>query len=157
MYTKVKAARLASRSGAATVVAPGVVENVITQVISGEQIGTHFLPDIEPLVARKRWLAGQLQVKGKLVLDAGAVKVLKSDGKSLLAVGVKSVSGKFGRGELVSCTDENGLEVARGLINYGKADAELIAGKSSIEFEKILGYADDSEMIHRDNMVLMRS
>ena len=155
MYTKVRAARLASRSGAATVIAPGVLDNVITHVISGEEIGTHFLPDIEPLVARKRWLAGQLQVKGQLVLDAGAVRVLKSDGKSLLAVGVKSVSGRFERGELVSCFDENGLEIARGLVNYGKTDAELIAGKSSAEFEKILGYADDSEMIHRDNMVLM--
>ena len=155
MYTKVKAARLASRSGAATVIAPGVHDDVITQVILGENIGTHFLPDIEPLVARKRWLAGQLQVKGKLVLDAGAVKMLKSNGKSLLAVGVKSVSGKFERGELVSCVDESGLEIARGLINYGKSDAELIAGKSSVEFEKILGYADDAELIHRDNMVLL--
>jgi glutamate 5-kinase len=155
MYTKVKAARLASRSGAATIVAPGVVDNVISKVISGEEIGTYFLPDIEPLVARKRWLAGQLQVKGRLVLDAGAVKVLKSDGKSLLAVGVKSVSGRFQRGELVSCVDESGLEVARGLINYGKADAELILGKSSSEFDKILGYADDSELMHRDNMVLI--
>lgn len=155
MYTKVRAARLASRSGAATVIAAGVVDGVITKVILGEEIGTHFLPDIEPLVARKRWLAGQLQVKGKLVLDAGAVKVLKSDGKSLLAVGVKSVSGQFERGELVSCADENGLEIARGLVNYGKTDAELIVGKNSTEFEKILGYADDSELIHRDNMVLM--
>ena len=155
MYTKVKAARLASRSGAATVIAPGVVDNVIGKVISGEEIGTYFLPDMEPLVARKRWLAGQLQVKGQLVLDAGAVKVLKSDGKSLLAVGVKSVSGRFERGELVSCVDENGLEIARGLINYGKADAGLIIGKSSSEFETILGYADDLELIHRDNMVLI--
>jgi glutamate 5-kinase len=155
MYTKVKAARLASRSGAATVIAAGVVDSVIIKVISGEGIGTHFVPDIEPLLARKRWLAGQLQVKGKLVLDAGAVKVLKSNGKSLLAVGVKSVSGRFERGELVSCVDEIGLEIARGLVNYGKADAELIIGKSSAEFEKILGYADDSELIHRDNMVLM--
>jgi glutamate 5-kinase len=155
MYTKVRAARLAARSGTATVIAAGVVDEVITKLMSGEEIGTHFLPDIEPLVARKRWLAGQLQVKGKLVLDAGAVKVLKSDGKSLLAVGVKSVSGRFERGELVSCVDENGLEIARGLVNYGKSDAELIAGKSSSEFEKILGYADDSEMIHRDNMVLI--
>ena len=113
------------------------------------------MPDIEPLVARKRWLAGQLQVKGQLVLDAGAVRVLKSDGKSLLAVGVKAVSGQFGRGELVSCMDESGLEIARGLVNYGKLDAQLIAGKSTSEFEKILGYADDSEMIHRDNMVLI--
>ena len=155
MYTKVKAARLAARSGAATVIAAGVVDKVITKVISGDEIGTHFKPDIEPLVARKRWLVGRLQVKGKLVLDAGAVKVLKSDGKSLLAVGVKAVSGQFERGELVSCVDEAGLEIARGLINYGNAEAELIRGKSSAEFEKILGYADDSELIHRDNMVLI--
>ncbi|MGZ8903119.1 MAG: glutamate 5-kinase [Methylobacter sp.] len=155
MFTKVRAARLASRSGAATVIAAGAVDNVITAVISGVDLGTYLLPDIEPLVARKRWLAGQLQVKGRLVLDAGAVKVLKSNGKSLLAVGVKSVSGGFERGELVSCVDESGLEIARGLINYGKTDAQLIAGKSSSEFEKILGYFDDSEMIHRDNMVLI--
>lgn len=155
MYTKVRAARLASRSGAATVIAAGVVDNVISDVIAGKNLGTYFLADVEPLVARKRWLAGQLQVKGKLVLDAGAVKVLRSDGKSLLAVGVKSVTGRFERGELVSCVDENGFEIARGLANYGKSEAQLIAGKSSLEFEKILGYADDSELIHRDNMVLI--
>jgi glutamate 5-kinase len=155
MFTKVRAARLASRSGAATVIAAGVVEEVIASVIAGVNLGTHLLPDIEPLAARKRWLAGQLQVKGKLVLDAGAVRVLKRDGKSLLAVGVKSVSGRFERGELVSCVDENDREIARGLVNYGRADAELIAGKSSSEFEAILGYADDSEMMHRDNMVLL--
>ena len=155
MYTKVRAARLAARSGAATVVAPGAMDEVIFKVMSGVDLGTYFLPDIEPLVARKRWLAGQLQVKGQLILDAGAVKVLKSDGKSLLAVGVKSVSGQFERGELVSCVDEYGTEIARGLVNYGKLDAQLIAGKSSSEFEKILGYADDSEMMHRDNMVLI--
>jgi len=155
MYTKVRAARLASRSGAATVIAAGVVEDVITAVIAGKELGTFFLPDMEPLVARKRWLAGQLQVKGRLVLDAGAVRVLKRDGKSLLAVGVKSVAGRFERGELVSCVDEEGLEIARGLINYGKKEAQLIAGKSSLEFERILGYADDAELIHRDNMVLI--
>lgn len=155
MATKVRAARLAARSGAATVVAPGAAAEVIRLVIAGAVIGTHFVPDVEPLLARKRWLAGQLQVKGQLVLDAGAVKVLKSDGKSLLAVGVKSVAGQFERGELVSCFDDSGLEVARGLINYGKADALRIAGKSSAEFEKILGYADDEELIHRDNMVLI--
>jgi glutamate 5-kinase len=155
MSTKVRAARLASRSGAATVVASGAVDGVINAVIAGVNLGTHFLPDIEPIAARKRWLAGQLQVKGQLVLDAGAVKVLKSNGKSLLAVGVKAVSGQFERGELVSCMDESGLEIARGLINYGTHDAQLIAGKNSAEFEKILGYADDSELMHRDNMVLM--
>lgn len=155
MFTKVRAARLASRSGAATVIASGAVVDVIASVIAGADLGTYFLPDIEPLAARKRWLAGQLQVKGRLVLDAGAVRVLKTEGKSLLAVGVKGVSGQFARGELVSCVDEEGLEVARGLANYGHADAQLIAGKSSLEFEKILGYADDAEIIHRDNMVLI--
>jgi len=155
MFTKVRAARLAARSGAATVVAPGVLNNVIAAVFSGTEVGTHFLPDVEPLIARKRWLAGQLQVKGQLIVDLGAAKALKEQGKSLLAVGVKAVSGEFERGELVSCVDEAGLEVARGLINYGYSDAKLILGKSSAEFEKILGYADDAEMIHRDNLVLI--
>lgn len=155
MQTKVRAARLAARSGTATVIAPGALENVITEVMAGAAIGTYFVPDLEPLAARKRWLAGQLQVKGRLTLDDGAVKVLKSNGKSLLAVGVKSVQGRFERGELVSCLDSSGAEVARGLINYGSNDTRLIAGKSSPEFEKILGYADDAELIHRDNMVLM--
>lgn len=155
MSTKVRAARLASRSGAATVVAAGAVQDIINQVLAGAELGTYFLPDIEPIAARKRWLAGQLQVKGQLVLDAGAVKVLKKEGKSLLAVGVKSVSGAFGRGELVLCLDEQGVEIARGLINYGFNESQLIAGKSSVEFEKILGYADDAELIHRDNMVVV--
>ena len=155
MFTKVRAARLASRSGTATVIAPGAAERVISRVMDGKNIGTYFVPDLEPLLARKRWLAGQLQIKGQLVIDAGAVKVLKTNGKSLLAAGVKSVLGRFDRGELVSCIDEEGIEIARGLINYGKAEAELIAGKNSAEFEKILGYADDAEMIHRDNMVLI--
>lgn len=155
MCTKVRAARLASRSGAATVIAAGAVDNVITAVIAGTDLGTYLLPDIEPMVARKRWLAGQLQVKGRLVLDAGAVMMLKNEGKSLLAVGVKSVSGRFGRGELVSCVDETGFEVARGLVNYGNGDAQLIAGRSSSEFEGILGYFDDAELIHRDNLVLI--
>jgi glutamate 5-kinase len=155
MATKVRAARLAARSGAATIIASGNEENVIYDVIAGGQIGTYLQPDIEPLVARKQWLAGQLQVKGKLVLDAGAVRVLRSAGKSLLAVGVKSVSGDFNRGELVACLDETGIEIARGLINYGKSDAERIVGKPSADFEKILGYADEPELVHRDNLVLV--
>jgi glutamate 5-kinase len=155
MYTKVRAARLAARSGAATVVAPGALNDVISVVFAGVEVGTHFLPDIEPLIARKRWLAGQLQVKGQLGVDLGAVRALKEQGKSLLAVGVKSVSGCFERGELVSCVDEYGVEIARGLVNYGHGDAKLIMGKSSSEFENILGYADDAEMIHRDNLVLI--
>lgn len=155
MCTKVRAARLASRSGAATVIVAGAIDNVISDVIAGADLGTYLLPDIEPLVARKRWLAGQLQVKGQLVLDAGAVRMLRNEGKSLLAVGVKSVAGKFERGDLVSCQDELGFEVARGLVNYGCADAQLIVGKSSSEFEGILGYFDDEELIHRNNLVVI--
>lgn len=155
MFTKVRAAKLASRSGAATVIASGGEGDVISRVIAGELIGTYLTAGVEPLLARKRWLAGQLQVKGKLVLDQGAVRVLKDEGKSLLAVGVRSVSGKFQRGELVSCVNEAGLEVARGLVNYGAVDVQKIIGKSSAEFETILGYADESELIHRDNMVLV--
>jgi glutamate 5-kinase len=155
MFTKVRAARLASRSGAATVIASGAADQVITEVMNGANLGSYFLPDIEPIAARKRWLAGQLQVKGKLILDAGAVTMLKSNGKSLLAVGVKAVTGQFERGELIACFDEQGVEVARGLTNYGNEDAQLIAGKSSAEFEKILGYADEAELIHRDNMVVI--
>ncbi len=155
MCTKVRAARLAARSGAATVIAAGAAENVIASIIAGAELGTYLLPDIEPLVARKRWLAAQLQVKGLLVLDEGAIRMLKNEGKSLLAVGVKAVSGLFDRGELVSCVDEAGFEIARGLTNYGSADAQLIAGKSSSQFELILGYFDDSELIHRDNLVVI--
>lgn len=155
MCTKVRAARLAARSGAATVIAAGAVNHVITQVMAGADLGTYLLPDIEPLVARKRWLAAQLQVKGCVILDEGAVNMLKNKGKSLLAVGVKSVSGSFERGELVSCVDDSGLEIARGLINYGSAEAQLIAGKHSSEFEAILGYFDDSALIHRDNLVII--
>lgn len=155
MYTKVRAARLASRSGAATVIAAGALGRVIIDVMAGREVGTYLVPGVEPLVARKRWLAGQLQVKGQVILDDGAVAVLRSAGKSLLAVGVKGVVGKFERGELVSCMAENGYEIARGLINYGAVEARKIAGKPSTEFEAILGYADDAELIHRDNMVLM--
>ncbi len=155
MYTKVRAARLAARSGAATVIACGGEDGVIADVISGADIGTWLRPDIAPLAARKRWLAGHLQVRGYLGLDAGAVNVLKKSGKSLLAVGVKTVEGEFNRGELVSCMDEQGMEIARGLVNYGSKEARMIMGRSSSDFEAILGYSDHPELVHRDNLVLL--
>jgi glutamate 5-kinase len=155
MSTKVRAARLAARSGAATVIAAGAMPDVINAVLRGDELGTHFLPNLEPLAARKQWLAGQLQVKGQLVLDDGAIEMLTNHGKSLLAVGVKWATGQFERGELVSCLDLNGVEIARGLVNYGSVETQKIAGKSSGEFETILGYADDLELIHRDNLVLI--
>lgn len=154
MLTKVRAARLAARSGTATVIAGGKLESVLLRVAGAEPVGTLFIPDKEPLVARKQWLAGHLQVRGKLILDDGAVKVLRESGKSLLPVGVKGVSGDFDRGEMVACVDERGAEVARGLSNYSAEEARKIQGRPSREIETLLGYVDEPEIIHRDNLVI---
>lgn len=154
MQTKLRAARLAARSGAATVIAYGRSERVLQRLHRGEELGTLLVPSHGPDAARKRWLAGQLQVKGRLVLDAGAVRVLRESGRSLLAVGVRAVHGEFRRGEMVACVDELGKEVARGLANYGADDARQIMGHASRDIESILGYVDDDELIHRDNLVL---
>lgn len=155
MFTKIRAARLAARSGAATVIVSGKPENVISRVVSGEELGTYLIPDIAKYAARKQWLAGQLQCKGELVLDDGAVRFLKEKGKSLLAVGVVGVSGDFVRGDLVSCVNDRRQEIARGLVNYSAEEVRKIAGHNSTEFERLLGYADDEELIHRDNLVLI--
>ncbi|PCJ14877.1 MAG: glutamate 5-kinase, partial [Gammaproteobacteria bacterium] len=138
MATKVDAAVLASRSGAYTVVAHGREPNVMQRVYQGEALGTLFLPEQEPIAARKQWLAGHLQMKGTLVLDAGAVKVLKETGSSLLAVGVLAVEGGFERGEMVVCVDEQGERVACGLVNYPAIAASKIRGQSSACIEEIL-------------------
>lgn len=155
MFTKLRAARLAARSGTAVVIASGVEPDVISRVVAGETIGTLLLPNIEPESARKRWLAGQLTVKGQVALDDGAVRALKASGCSLLAVGVVSVRGTFQRGDLVSCVDSRGREVARGLINYGSKDVNCIQGQASSKIESLLGFVDEPELIHRDNMTLI--
>ena len=155
MVTKLRAARLAARSGTATIIAPGAGEEVLTRIAGGEDIGTLLISDQEPEAARKRWLAGHLKVRGRLTLDAGAVKVLRNSGRSLLAVGVKGVSGGFIRGEVVSCVDEQGREVARGLVNYNARETERIMGQPSSRIQEILGYVDEEELIHRDNLVLV--
>jgi len=155
MYTKLRAARLAGRSGAATVIAGGREENVLARLAAGESIGTLLLPGREPDAARKRWLAGHLQVRGRLQLDDGAAEVLRQSGRSLLAVGVRAVQGTFHRGELVACVDGEGNEIARGLVNYSAAEARRILGRPSSEIESILGYVDEEELIHRDNLVLV--
>ena len=155
MVTKVRAARLAARSGTATVIAPGQGNQVLRRIGAGAPVGTLLTPVQGPQAARKRWLAGQLQVRGRLILDAGAVRALQKQGKSLLAVGVKGVHGTFQRGEVVACVDEQGREIARGLVNYNTAEADRIKGRSSAGFEEILGYLDDEELIHRDNLVLL--
>jgi len=155
MQTKLSAARLASRSGAITVIANGREPQVIARLLDGEQLGTLLTPDSGPVAARKQWLAGQLKAKGRLLLDDGAVKVLRHSGRSLLAVGVTAIDGRFERGDVVVCMDLQGAEIARGLVNYDAAEVELIKGKSSDRIEELLGYAGEPELIHRDNMVMI--
>ncbi len=155
MSTKVRAAQLAARSGAVTVIASGRQPEVLTRLMAGEAMGTLLRPEQAPMAARKRWLAGQLQVRGSLVLDAGAVKVLQEKGSSLLAVGVREVQGSFKRGDMVLCVDEQGARVAKGLANYGADEARRLAGKPSHQIEAILGYVEAHELIHRDNLVVV--
>ncbi|MDN6297930.1 MAG: glutamate 5-kinase [Halomonas sp.] len=156
MSTKVRAARLAARSGAVTVIASGRQPDVLTRLLDGEALGTLLRPVHAPLAARKRWLAGQLQVRGTLRLDAGAIKVLHERGSSLLAVGVREVQGAFRRGDMVACVDEQGTLVAKGLVNYGAAEARKLAGQPSHQIEALLGYVEARSLIHRDNLVIMR-
>ena len=154
MVTKLQAARLAARSGCNTVIAGGRNQNILQQVAAGDSVGTLLQASQKPIAARKQWLAGQLQIKGKLVLDQGAVNVLTKQGSSLLAVGVSAVDGTFTRGELVSCVDAEGNEIARGLVNYSSDEADLIKGRSTESISEILGYREDDELIHRDNLVV---
>jgi glutamate 5-kinase len=154
MLTKLRAARRAARSGALTLIAPGREAGVLQRIADGEQIGTRLYPSSVPLAARKQWLAGQLQVRGRLILDAGATKVLRGAGSSLLPVGVARVEGEFERGDVVACVSPDGDEIARGLVNYSTGDAKQIIGQPSNRIEELLGYVDEPELIHRDNLVL---
>ena len=155
MLTKVHAARRAARSGAHTVIASGREPEVLVRLARGERIGTLLTARTVPLAARKQWLADHLTVSGQLRLDAGAVKALVRDGKSLLPVGVTEVAGEFQRGEVVVCIDPDGREVARGLANYASEETRRIMRRPSTEIEAILGYVDEPELIHRDNLVLL--
>ena len=155
MITKVLAAKRAGRSGAHTVIASGHEQDVLPRLLNGESIGTLLLAQSLSLVARKQWLADHLQVSGKITLDVGAVKALCDEGKSLLPIGVSEVSGEFERGAVVALLNTNGHDIARGLINYSAAETRRIARHSSQEIESILGYVDEPELIHRDNLVLL--
>ena len=155
MRTKLLAAEKAAHSGASTVIASGREENVIVRVLSGEVVGTHLKAEQGRVAARKQWLAGHAHAAGSLKLDAGAVRVIRESGKSLLPVGVKAIEGTFTRGEVVACLDSEGHEVARGLVNYSSEEAARIIGHASDKIESILGYVDEPELIHRDNMVLV--
>ena len=154
MITKLKAAKLAARSGANTVIAGGRVNQILSRLSEGEALGTMLMSDKEPIAARKPWLVGRLKVCGSLTLDLGASKMLTDHGKSLLPVGVLSIKGTFHKGDLVTCVDEKGLEVARGLVNYNSEESAKILGKSSEMIADELGYCDAEELIHRDNLVL---
>jgi glutamate 5-kinase len=155
MITKLKAARRAARSGTTTLIAAGREPKVLQRIATGETLGTLLWPDTEPLAARKQWLAGQLQTKGRLWLDAGAAQVVREAGRSLLPVGVLACEGHFSRGEVVSCLDPQAHEIARGLVNYNADETRRILGHSSAQIENILGYVDEEELIHRDNLVLL--
>ena len=155
MRTKISAARLAARSATSTIIAGGHQPGVLSTIAQGRQVGTLFVAPTTKLAARKQWLASTLHVRGVVRLDEGACRVLREQGKSLLAVGVTGVEGQFERGELVSCVDPNGVELARGLANYSAAETQLIKGAPSSRFEEILGYLRDLELIHRDNLALV--
>ena len=155
MHTKLNAARLASRSGTPTRIASGREPEVLARIAGGEAIGTLLRPGAARVAARKQWLAGQLKVGGRLDLDEGAARVLRESGSSLLAVGVRGVRGSFERGAFVACYDPQGRETARGLVNYSSTETERIMGHASNRIASLLGYVDEPELIHRDNLVLM--
>jgi len=155
MSTKITAAQRAARSGCSTVIASGAEDDILLRLQKAENLGTLLTPSSEPLAARKQWLAGHLRPSGTISLDTGAGKVLQSNGGSLLAVGITAVNGSFLRGDLVSCLDINGHEIARGLVNYSASESAKIMGKASSEIECLLGYIDEEELIHRDNLVLI--
>jgi glutamate 5-kinase len=155
MLTKVLAAKRAARSGAQTVIASGREPDVLVRLARGEAVGTLLTTSTVPLAARKQWLADHVTVTGQVRLDDGAMKALARDGKSLLPIGVVEVTGDFERGAVVGVLDSAGREMARGLINYSSEEARRIMRRPSSEIEAVLGYADEPELIHRDNLVLL--
>ncbi|MHA6832297.1 glutamate 5-kinase [Ralstonia pseudosolanacearum] len=155
MLTKIVAAKRAAKSGAHTVIASGREVDVLARLAGGEAIGTQLRAPTGRMAARKQWMIDHLQLRGRVVLDAGAVDKLTAGGKSLLPIGVTEVQGEFARGEVISCVDTAGREVARGLTNYSAAEARLIARKASSEIETVLGYVSAAELVHRDNLVLL--
>ncbi|CCK74734.1 MAG: glutamate 5-kinase [Oleispira antarctica] len=155
MITKVKAAVVAARSGADTVIVGGRIENVLIRLRAKEKIGTLLVADTAPEVARKQWIAGHLQHCGELILDDGAVKALEKGGNSLLPVGVKAVKGIFRRGEVVACLNSKGKIIAKGLINFDHSEAQKLCGKTSAQQQELLGYVGEEELIHIDNLVVL--
>ncbi len=154
MITKVMAAQRAARGGASTVVASGRRPDVLARLAAGEAIGTQFIADLPRLAARKQWMADHLQLRGSVMIDAGAQRALITEGRSLLPIGVTEVQGDYERGEVIAIRSSEGVELGRGLSNYSAADTRRIMRKPSSEIEATLGYIEESELIHRDNLVL---
>ena len=155
MVTKLRAARLAARSGAHSIIASGDVENILTRLLAQEDMGTLLVAGMTPMTARKRWIAGQLRAKGDLVIDAGAAAALQQQGVSLLAVGVVEVRGEFVRGDVVRCVTAQGETIAQGLVNYSSIETGLLRGLSSEAFAAAISYVAEPELMHRDNLVLL--
>ncbi|WP_270174998.1 MULTISPECIES: glutamate 5-kinase [unclassified Diaphorobacter] len=155
MITKILAAKRAAGSGASTVIAWGREPDVLLRLARGESIGTLLVAQTQKNQARKQWMVDHLQLRGSVTVDAGAAAKLREDGKSLLPIGMVAVEGDFVRGDVIAVRDPGGTEIARGLANYASAEARLLCRKPSAEFERLLGYAAEPEMVHRDNMVVL--
>jgi glutamate 5-kinase len=155
MVTKLKAARIAARSGADTVIAGGRQADVLTRLFAGETLGTLLTASVTPMDARKRWIAGHLRAKGDLVLDPGAVQAVTGRGVSLLPVGVTAVRGTFKRGDVVRCVDADGRLIGQGLVNYSSEEAARLVGAASTDIDARLGYRLEPELVHRDNLVVL--
>ena len=156
MITKILAAKRAAGSGASTVIAWGREPDVLHRLSRGERIGSLLVAQTQKTQARKQWIADHLQLRGSVTVDAGAAAKLRDDGKSLLPIGMTSVEGEFSRGDVIAVRETSGMEIARGLANYSSFEARLLCRKSSSEFERLLGYAAEPEMLHRDNLVITR-
>lgn len=156
MITKILAAKRAAGSGASTVIAWGREPQALTRLVRGEPIGTLLVAQTQKNQARKQWMADHLQMRGAVTVDAGAACKVRDEGKSLLPIGMTAVQGEFSRGDVIAVRDAGGLEIARGLANYSSSEARLICRKASSEFEKLLGYTGEPEMVHRTNLVLSR-
>jgi len=155
MLTKILAAKRAAGSGASTVIAWGREPDALMRLARGEAIGTLLVADTAKHQARKRWMADHLQLRGAVIVDEGAARKVRGEGKSLLPIGMTAVEGDFSRGDVIAIRDAAGVELARGLANYAAAEARLLCRRSSTDIEGLLGYSAEPEMIHRDNLVLM--
>jgi glutamate 5-kinase len=156
MITKILAAKRAAGSGASTVIAWGREPDALLRLSRGEPLGTALMAQTAKNQARKQWMADHLQLRGSVEVDAGAAAKLREEGKSLLPIGMTAVQGDFARGDVIAVRDDQGREIARGLANYSSAEARLICRKASSDFEKLLGYTGEPEMVHRTNLVLSR-